>query len=98
MRRVPFPEYGTTVYFLGIYGVSWCGRAELDLTAQGRGRGQIEQWHVTAAGWRIDAVFPFENFYWRYTEALSGDWSSGVRWRPPTPCTPLYDGREALEG
>lgn len=39
-------------------------------------------------------VFPFENFYWRYTEALSGDWSSGVVETAYT--LRLYDGQGEL--
>lgn len=85
---VPFPEYGTTVYFLGYTELPGAVRAELDLTAQDEEEDEIEQWHVTAELENRCFVFPFENFYWRYTEALSGDWSSEW-WRPPTPCASM---------
>ena len=70
---VPFPEYGTTVYFLGYTELPGAVRAELENRC---------------------FVFPFENFYWRYTEALSGDWSSGVVETAYT--LRLYDGQGEL--
>ena len=75
---IPFPDDGKIVYFLGYTELPWAVRAELDLTAQDEEEDETEQWHVTAELENGCFVFPFENFYWRYTEALSGDWSSGV--------------------
>ena len=71
-------DQGVSVYFLGHTELPGAVRAELDLTAQDEEEDEVEQWHVTAELENGCFVFPLENFYWRYTEALSGEWSSDV--------------------
>ena len=85
---------GETAYFLGYTELPGAVRAELDLTAQDEEEDEIEQWHVTAEMGNGCFVFPFENFYWRYTGALSGEWSSGVVEAAYT--LRLYDGQGEL--
>lgn len=65
-------------YFLAVTELPGAVYAELDVTAQDEEEDEIEQWYVTAEMGNGCFVFPFENFYWRYTGALSGEWSSGV--------------------
>ena len=92
---------GETAYFLGYTELPGAVRAELDLTAQDEEEDEIEQWHVTAEMGNGCFVFPFENFYWRYTGALSGEWSSGVVEAAYTPVSYTHlenwDGSQVLK-